>query len=87
MQEDVEHINRFYASHSGRYLSQTLTALIDQFWDGAPQAQNAAFGYPFALTFDLATRCAIVIASAQAVASSSSEALAISSPVKSVTMV
>ena len=40
-----------------------------------------------AVAFDLATRCAMVIASAQAVASSSSEALEISSPVRSDTMV
>ena len=37
--------------------------------------------------FDFATRCAMVIASAQAVASSRSEALAISSPVRSQIMV
>ena len=40
-----------------------------------------------AVAFDFATRWAMVIASAQAVASSSSEALAISSPVRSLTMV
>ena len=39
------------------------------------------------LAFDFELRCAMVIASAQAVASSSSEALAISSPVRSLTMV
>ncbi len=40
-----------------------------------------------ARAFDLATRCAMVMASAAAVASSRSEALAISSPVRSLTMV
>ena len=40
-----------------------------------------------AVAFDFATRCAMVIASAQAVASSRREALAISSPVRSETIV
>jgi hypothetical protein len=40
-----------------------------------------------AVALDFATRCAMVIASAQAVASSRSEALATGSPVRSDTMV
>ena len=40
-----------------------------------------------ARAFDFDTRCAMVIASAAAVASSRSEALATSSPVRSLTMV
>ena len=46
-----------------------------------------AFGEPDQTWATLATRWAMVIASAQAVDSSSSDALAISSPVRSITMV